>query len=45
MLDTQQDLVITRTLNAPRDKVWKSVVGGRPAWRNGGARKAARSAS
>ena len=24
MLDTQQDLVITRILNAPRDKVWKA---------------------
>lgn len=24
MLDTQQDFVITRTLNAPRDKVWKA---------------------
>ncbi|ARP99726.1 SRPBCC family protein [Pseudorhodoplanes sinuspersici] len=24
MLDTQQELVITRTFNAPRDKVWKA---------------------
>ena len=24
MLDTQQDLVISRILNAPRDKVWKA---------------------
>jgi uncharacterized protein YndB with AHSA1/START domain len=24
MLDTQQELIITRTLNAPRDKVWKA---------------------